>query len=406
MDQQRKRVYLLALCQALFLTCAVASVSVAAIVGSELAPTPWMTTLPYGLQFAVVILCAYPVSRMMGAMGRRPAFLMGACFAVAAGLAGYYAIRGGSFAGLTLSHVLLGIFITHANYYRFAATDGVAEALRARAVALVTAGGVLAGILAPLLTLEAGALFPGQSFAHSYLIFSLAGVMTFLVMLRVPGLDGSVAASPNEGSTPKRDQPGVPASMAGLGILVTMYCAGAGYLVMNLLMVQSTLALNSGPGSHTLVGVAIQLHVVAMFLPSFFTGRLMERIGHLKVLGLGFLLLVLTALVGMPGRSALFVVPSLILLGVAWNFLYVGGSAFLTLCHSPERAHRVQGINDTVVSGLAAAGALSAGALYHLLGWSGSLTLALPIAGIGLAMLVYWHRTSVHGIRPGEVPDS
>ena len=404
MDQQRKRVYLLALCQALFLTCAVASVSVAAIVGAELAPTPWMTTLPYGLQFAVVILCAYPVSRMMGAVGRRPAFLVGACFAMAAGVTGYQAIRTGSFAGLILSHVLLGIFITHANYYRFAATDGVEEVLRARAVALVTAGGVLAGILAPLLTLEAGALFAGQSFAHSYLIFSLAGVITFLVMLRVPGLSTSAATSHGP-AAPGRESPTVPPSMAAFGALLAMYCAGAGYMVMNLLMVQSTLALNSGPGSHTLVGVAIQLHVVAMFLPSFFTGRLMERFGHTRVLGLGFLLLALAALTGMPGRAPVFVVPSLIFLGVAWNFLYVGGSAFLTLCHSPDRAHRIQGINDTVVSGLAAVGALGAGALYHLLGWSGSLVLSLPVAGMGLAMLVYWYRLAVSGIQKGEASE-
>lgn len=404
MTRQQQRVYLLALCQALFLTCAVASVSVAAIVGSELAPTPWMTTLPYGLQFAVVILCAYPVSRLMGALGRRPVFLMGACFAMAAGVTGYLAIRGGSFSGLILSHVLLGIFITHANYYRFAATDGVEAELRGRAVALVTAGGVLAGILAPLLTLEAGALFEGQSFAHSYLIFSLAGAITFLVMLAVPGLNAGGTA-PDAGKVAQA--PAVPPAMAGFGAFLAMYCAGAGYMVMNLLMVQSTLALNSGPGSHTLVGVAIQLHVVAMFLPSFFTGRLLERLGHGRVLALGFLLLAFSALTGMPGRAPVFVVPSLILLGVAWNFLYVGGSAFLTLCHSPERAHRIQGINDTVVSGLAAVGALGAGALYHLLGWSGSLVLSLPVAGVGLAMLVYWQRaTAASGVRTGEAPES
>ena len=406
MTRQQKRVYLLALCQALFLTCAVASVSVAAIVGAELAPTPWMTTLPYGLQFAVVILCAYPVSRMMGIMGRRPVFLLGACFAMAAGVTGYLAIRGGSFGGLILSHVLLGIFITHANYYRFAATDGVEEALRARAVALVTAGGVLAGIVAPLLTLEAGALFEGQSFAHSYLIFSLAGFITFLVMLGVPGLN-TPSTPPATPAASRAESPAVPPSMAGVGAFLAMYCAGGGYLVMNLLMVQSTLALNSGPGSHTLVGVAIQLHVVAMFLPSFFTGRFLERFGHARVLGAGFLLLVLSALMGMPGEAPVFVVPSLILLGVAWNFLYVGGSAFLTLCHSPDRAHRIQGINDTVVSGLAAVGALGAGALYHLLGWSGSLVLSLPVAGVGLAMLVYWQRAALaSGIRQGEAPES
>lgn len=387
--RQRLRVYLLAICQALFLTCAVASVSVAAIVGADLAPRPWLSTLPYGLQFAVVILCAYPVSRMMGAMGRRPAFLIGSCFAMVAGLLGFWAIQGESFVGLILSHILLGIFITHANYYRFAATDGVRDELKSRAVSLVTSGGVLAGIIAPLLTLEAGQLFASQTFAHSYLLFSIAGLLSFGVLLLVPDLAGTGAAP---GQPAESASPAPLPSIARTGIILAIYCAGAGYLVMNLLMVQSTLVLNTGSASHNVIGVAIQLHVVCMFLPSFFTGRLMERFGHRQILGVGFILLVLSSLVGMLGTGASEVILSLVILGVAWNFLYVGGSAFLTLCHSSDLADRVQGVNDTVVSTLAAVGALSAGWLFHFIGWINSLALAIPIAIVGLAMLAWFER--------------
>ena len=392
--RQRLRVYLLAVCQALFLTCAVASVSVAAIVGAQLAPQPWLSTLPYGLQFAVVILCSYTVSRIMGAIGRRPAFLIGSCFAMAAGLTGFWSIQAESFAGLILSHVLLGIFITHANYYRFAATDGVPDELKSRAVSLVTSGGVLAGIVAPILTLESGQLFASQTFAHSYLLFSVAGLLSFGVLLLVPGLAGGVdppGGAPASGAVSPAPLP----RAAWPGIILAIYCAGAGYLVMNLLMVQSTLVLNTGAASHSVIGIAIQLHVICMFLPSFFTGKLMERFGHRQILGAGFILLVLSSLVGMAGTGAREVVLSLVVLGVAWNFLYVGGSAFLTLCHASELAARVQGVNDTVVSTLAAVGALSAGWLFHFIGWFNSLALAIPIAGVGLAMLILLQRQLV-----------
>ena len=394
--RQRLRVYLLALCQALFLTCAVASVSVAAIVGAELAPAPWLSTLPYGLQFAVVILCAYPVSRMMGVIGRRPAFLLGSCFAMGAGVIGFWAIQGESFPGLILSHILLGIFITHANYYRFAATDGVRDELKSRAVSLVTAGGVLAGIIAPVLTLEAGQLFASQTFAHSYLLFSVAGLLSFGVLLLVSDLTG-IGHQPR---SPERPSPESSVPLSGIartGILLAIYCAGAGYLVMNLLMVQSTLVLNTGLASHTVIGFAIQLHVVCMFLPSFFTGRLMERFGHRQILGVGFVLLILSSLVGMTGTGPREVIPSLVILGVAWNFLYVGGSAFLTLCHSSDIADRVQGVNDTIVSSLAAVGALSAGWLFHFIGWFSSVALVIPIAVVGLTMLASLQRQVVFG---------
>lgn len=388
---------MLAVCQALFLTCAVASVSVAAIVGAELAPEPWLSTLPYGLQFTVVILCAYPVSKMMGAMGRRPSFLLGACFAIGAGLTGFWAIQNDSFSGLMLSHILLGVFITHANYYRFAATDGVPDDLKSRAVALVTSGGVLAGIVAPLLTLEAGQLFASQTFAHSYLLFSIAGGLSFGVLLLVPDIVGVENGSGSQVRS-NLEEPLRVSGIARTGIVLAMYCAGGGYLVMNLLMVQSTLVLNESAMSHTVIGLAIQLHVICMFLPSFFTGRLIERFGHRQILGLGFFLLMLSSLVGMAGTGAREVILSLVILGVAWNFLYVGGSAFLTLCHSSDLADRIQGLNDTVVSALAAIGALSAGWLFHFIGWFNSLALCIPIAVVGLAMLAWFEKeTAIAG---------
>lgn len=383
--QQKRRVYLLAMCQALFLSCAVASVSVAAIVGAELAPEPWMSTLPYGMQFAVVILCAYGVSRLMARLGRQPAFLLGAVFAISAGLIGFMAIRLESFAGLIASHVALGLFTAHANYYRFAATDGLPSQLRASAVSLVTAGGVIAGAVAPFLTMEAGTTAATPDFAYSYLLFSGAGLLSVILLLFLPPSDSAPRVVPGRPDSLASSAPAPFANRAGL--MVAMYCAGLGYLVMNLLMVQATLVLDAGHVAYHLIGVTIQLHVICMFFPSFFTGRLIDRFGHRLILATGFVLLAISGAVGLLGTSVVEVMVSLVFLGIAWNFLYVGGSAFLTLCHDDASASRIQGINDTAVSALAAIGAFSAGILFHWLGWFGSNLLVFPIALTGLALI-------------------
>lgn len=378
---QKRRVYVLAFCQALFLTCAVASVSVAAIVGADLAPRPWMTTLPYGLQFAVVVLCAYSVSRLMGWLGRRRAFMLGTLFSVIAGFTGFVAIRSGSFSGLIASHVALGAFIAHANFYRFAATDDIPAHLRAKALSLVTAGGVLAGILAPFLTIEAGTVSGSPDFSYSYLLFSAAGALSFILLYFLPEI----------GSAQPESQPGLSGAKKSavyrIGFFVAVYCAGVGYLLMNLLMVQSSLVLSAEHRPYHLIGVAIQLHVVSMFVPSFFTGSLINRLGNRAVLAVGFILLALSGAIAQIGVGMLEVTAALIALGVAWNFLYVGGSAYLTLCHDDKEAAQVQGINDTVVSALAAFGALMAGALFHWIGWLGSAMLTFPLVIVGLILL-------------------
>lgn len=156
---------------------------------------------------------------------------------------------------------------------------------------------------------------------------------------------------------------------------------------MNLLMVQATLVLDAGHIAYHQIGVAIQVHVVCMFLPSFFTGRLIDRFGRRSILTAGFLLLAASGATGLLGTSVIEVMVALIFLGVAWNFLYVGGSAFLTLCHDEASASRIQGINDTAVSALAAIGALTAGMLFHWLGWFGSNLLVFPIALTGIMLI-------------------
>jgi MFS family permease len=342
--------------------------------------------MPYGLQFAAIVVCAYPVAALMRRTGRRYGFILGALCAVAAGLVGFWAVDHGSFTALALSHLLLGAFVAHANYYRFAATDGVTTILRARAVALVTAGGVLAGIVGPLLSMQTRALSSTGEFAGSYLLFSIAGVLTLGIIAALPPGQGGLSEG-SSGRSERLVHNGDRLLTNPWGFFCAVYAAGVGYMMMNMLMVQSTLALKGARVPYEFVGIAMQLHVVSMFLPSFVTGRIIDRFGHRFVLGAGFVLLAMSGLVGATGVDPVSIVAALVLLGLAWNFLYVGGSAYVSVCHENWSRHSVQGLNETIVSVLAAAGAFAAGVLFAGFGWSLSNLLAVPLAAAGLLLI-------------------
>lgn len=380
--QLKRRVYLLAICQGLYLTAAVLSVTVAALVGEALAPQSWMATVPYGAQFGTIVVFAYPAARLVARIGRRWSFALGAGAAVGSGAVGYAAVVNGSFPGLVLSHVLLGVFVTHANFYRFAATDGIQGDLKARAVSLVTAGGVFAGLVAPPMANVLRGLDQGATaFAPTYGLFAAIGALTMLAVAALPRHMGRQSGRRPEGSSVRAETAGWMSHAAGFAVAV--YCAGVGYLIMNLLMIQSTLALAAVDVPFWLIATGIQIHVMCMFVPSFFTGGLIAATGHRRILLIGLGLLALSGTVGSLGGRPVNVIPALALLGVAWNFLFVGGTAYLTECYDEHQRYRAQGLNDTAVSVLAAIGAFTAGLLFESAGWQGSNLLALPIAAVG-----------------------
>lgn len=365
--------YLLSLAQALNLTAAVLSVTVAALVGSSLAPNPSWGTLPYGVQFAAVMMCTYPAAMIMRKRGRRFGFGLGAAMLMVAGLLGYVSVQHGSFVGLTLAHGFLGAYIACANFYRFAAVDHIAAEHKPRAISLVVSGGVLAALLGPLVSVKLGNVDGHAPFALCYAALCILSLLTAAVLLlwKPPP---SCAASAAEASRIEDHRLGIEGRTP---VFIGIVAASVGYFVMNLLMVQSSLVMST-ICSFQASSLAIQGHVLAMFVPSFFTGTLIARCGPRAILALGFGSLAAAcgiAVVQPPAYGAVFA--GLLLLGLGWNFAYVGGGAVVAEWAPRGRRDVWQGLNDTAIAACATFGAFLPAPLLAVLGWGGSNALSL-----------------------------
>ena len=382
--------YLYFLAQSINLTTAVMSVAMAAIVGASLTPSLWLSTVPYGFQFLLVMLMTVPASRLMSRIGRKPAFLLAAIPLALAGIAGYLAVEQESFALLIVSHALLGTYIAFANFNRFAATDGLDAQLKPRAISLVVAGGVLAALTGPLLADSLKDAAGHAPFALCYAAFTGLALLSFLVHLAVreaPGTGSQAVRGGHAGAAwgIVRRTPALAAAIA-VGAL--------GYGIMNLLMIQASLHMAGLHMHFSAVGTAIQWHVVAMFAPSFFTGSIIGRLGLRTVVSGGIALLATASILNLVSSDYVMLVASLVVLGLGWNFTYVGGSALLArILGDQPHAIEVQGLNDLGLSVMATAGAFLPALLLQGLGWTGT---NLACIGLCLALLAYVHRCLRH----------
>ncbi|MDO5102922.1 MAG: MFS transporter [Lautropia sp.] len=413
------RTWLYFLAQSINLTTAVMSVSMAALVGAALAPAAWASTIPYGCQFLLVMLGTLPASRLMARWGRRPAFLLACAPLALSGVTGFLAIEHRQFGLLILSHALLGLYISFANFNRFAATDGLDAAQRPRAISLVVAGGLIAAFTGPLLSKQLQQVAGLGEFAGAYLVFVALAALAFLInlMIRPTQTVGAGSTTPSSpapgGSTPGSSTSagtvavGSPSSASSRpttmpllrtvfrdpGTRLAVLIAALGYGLMNLLMIQTSIQLSTGLcSSFGEISQAIQWHVVAMFAPSLIAGRLVQRVGAQRLALLGVVLTALSAGLNLVVDTYGTFVLALVILGLGWNFTYVGGSALFAE-HSAQLPHAVelQGINDLAISVLATAGAFSPALLHATLGWQGSnlLAILLCLVPLGLALRVY-----------------
>lgn len=372
--------YLLTLCQAINLTAAVLSVTIAALVGARLAPSPAWATVPYGAQFAAVMLCTYPAAMLMRVVGRRAGFAVGAVCLMIAGAIGYRAVQRAHFETLIVAHAFLGMYVSCANYYRFAAVDRLTGDLRSKGISWVVAGGVLAALVGPILAIKLRAVAGHPEFSVCYASLIGLGLLTLVLLSlwRVPAPPpapaGAAAKARVEWTWP---------------IAAAVFSSAGGYLLMNLLMVQSSLVMKDMhvPFEHS--SHAIQAHVLAMFAPSFITGVVIGRIGFRNALLAGFGLLAVTAVFGVSLHGYDSIFASLVLLGLGWNITYVGGGALLTQYLTEETRHRWQGINDSIIAVCATVGALSPSLLQATIGWKGSnaIGLVLCLAGIVICLI-------------------
>ena len=379
--RDERNVWLLAACQALFWSSLMIGITMSALVGQMLAEHKALATLPAGLLALATIFVARPASVLMQRFGRRAGFLLGAVAGVAGGIICVAGIFAGSFVIFCLGNIVLGAYQAIGQFYRLAATDTVAPERHGRAVSTVMAGGVIAALAAPTLSVWSKDLFAPVLFAGSFLALAALSLMStaliaFLTEQKTSGQEQSTQGRPL-------------AEIMRQPIFISAIAnAGIAHGVMILMMLATPLAMVACGFAVKDAAWVIQWHVLGMFLPSFFSGRLVDRFGAPAVGLAGAAVLGVSAAVAAAGIGFANFGIALALLGVGWNFMYVAGTAMIAASHRPEERGRVQGAAEMAIAGIATLASFASAGLLNGLGWAavniGAAPMLITAAGLTL----------------------
>jgi MFS family permease len=357
----RRNVLRLAAAQALAGANSAVIFATGAIIGSMLAPRPDLATVPLSVFVVGMASGTLPTGWISRGHGRRTAFLAGTGLGCATGLLACLAILIGSFPLYCVATFLGGLYAAVVQSFRFAAADGASAAFRPRALSWVMAGGVFAGVLGPQLVTWTMGLWPAYLFAASYLAQAVVALIAMAVLAGVdlpPPAPADVAKG-----RPLADIARQPRFIAAA------LCGIVAYSIMNLVMTSAPLAMHLCGLPVSASNFAIQWHIVAMFGPSFFTGSLIARFGAQRVVAAGFAITLMAVATGLSGITEAHFSIGLVLLGLGWNFGFVGASALVLETHRPEERNKVQAFNDFLVFGTMAVGSFSSGQILANYGW-------------------------------------
>ncbi|MDO8874753.1 MAG: MFS transporter [Pseudolabrys sp.] len=390
MPQQsmHKQVMLLATAQALFQTSSVMVMTVGGLAGAIIASRPELATIPIAAMFLGTATTTFPASMWMTRVGRRAGFVLGAMLGGAGGLTAAVGIHVGSLLLLACGTFLIGCYQAFAQFYRFAAGEVSDDTFRPRAISLVLAGGIVAALAGPMVGRLGASLLSAQ-YAGSFILLAVVALLGAAVLsgLRVP----RVLEEPNP-SSPGRSWSEIVSQPA---YLVALFGAATGYGVMILAMTATPIAMVHHHHDLSTAATVIQLHVLGMFLPSFFTGALITRFGVLQIMLMGIVLLAAHVVTTLTGTGFGSFASALILLGVGWNFLYIGGTTLLTTTYMNIERGRAQATNDMTIFAVGLACSFSAAALLQAFGWQLLNVLLLPwlaAAAAALTWLGYWQK--------------
>ncbi|SFI22546.1 MFS transporter [Jannaschia pohangensis] len=364
---------------------------VGGLVGLTLAPTPLLATLPISLIVFGSMTTASWISPLMQARGRRTGFVLGALAGATGAALSVLALTWGSFLLFLLGAYLTGIFMSTLGFYRFAATDTASDAFRPKAISYVMAGGLLSALIGPQLVKLTSdqTIIPFVATYGAVIALNLIGMWLFFLLdiptPVKPALDAPRGRSRGE-------------LLRSPAIVVSIICAMVAYALMNLVMTSTPLAVVGCGFTTGNAADIVSAHVIAMYAPSFFTGHLIARFGTTRIVATGLVLLAAAGLVALSGTTLANFYVALILLGLGWNFGFIGATNMLTANHAPEERGTVQGLNDTLVFGLVTMASLSSGGLMGsavdaVSGWSAVNTAMVPFLTLAGGALI-WLRVS------------
>ena len=393
-----RNIVLLALMQALLMTNSSLLIATTALIGERLAPHPSLATLPMSMQYLATLLLIFPISLAMQSWGRKPILFIGTlCGVVGASLLAF-GVMHGSFVFFTLGSLVIGGLVASGQFYRFAAADAAPESLRSRAISLTLAGGIIAAFIGSnLARMSKDLLQPTYSAGFIILVFVASLSVILASYLRLPPMapmepmESPAAGTHHTAPRPLRTLVSQPK------FIVALISGMVGGATMILLMGASPLAIGHAHHDFSTVTSVIQWHIVAMFLPSFFTGDLIRRFGVTTILLCGGILGFAAIGFGLSGESSFAFHSTMILIGLSWNFLYIGGSSLLTETYQPSEKGRAQGINDCLIYGLIFVASLITANIEHSLGWYWVVYAAIPGMTVATAAVIWlkWFRPAM-----------
>jgi MFS family permease len=378
----RRNALVLAVTQAMAGANNTVMLATGAITGAILAPDKTLATLPVSIYVIGMWLGTLPVGALARRYGRRAAFQAGTVCGVVTGLICCVAVLQGSFLLFNLGALFCGAYAAAHQAYRFAATDTASESFRPKAISWVLVGGIFAAIIGPQVVILTKDVWAPYLFAATYLaqaaVAALAGVT--LIFLKIPRPSLQSIADAGRPLTVIARQP---------KFFVAVVCGIASYAMMNMVMTSAPLAMIECQHSVTDATLGLQWHVLGMYGPSFVTGHLIVRYGVERVIAAGFVLLLASAAISMAGITLWHFWIGLILLGIGWNFGFIGATALVTQTHHARERTRVQSFNDFLVFGSMAVGSFASGKVLAVFGWAAVNEIVFPVVLVAGALLLW-----------------
>jgi MFS family permease len=383
----RTTILLLAIAQSLY-SCAVITVfATGPLVGLMLAPTDSLATWPVTSFVVGSMLAVWPASMLMKIYGRKPVFVAGAVSSIIGALVSVFAIYHNNFYLFCIGAALQGVLQATSSFYAFTAAEAAGPEDKSVAISWVLTGGVVAAVAGTLISGSTRDLIAPYTFAGTYLAVVAFAILSLIVfaMLQV--------AKPTQAEIqgPQRSWPEL---LAQPKLVIAMATAILSYALMNLMMTAAPVAMKAcGFGTDASIWV-IQWHVLAMFVPSFFTGVLIKRYGVNLITGIGMSILICAGIAALAGISFMHFSVALILLGLGWNFGFIGGTTMLTTTYTPAERAKVQAVNNFGVSIMVAIASASSGQMLSHFGWASVALTVMPIAAVMLAVILVRSKTS------------
>jgi MFS family permease len=387
MNSTRRNVGLLAVCQALLLTNNATLIAINGLAGLALAPRAALATLPVTSWVVGGALATMLASLHMKRVGRQRGLTLGTLWGIVGALICAGAVWVQSFWLLCFGALVFGVYNAYGQYYRFAAADAASADDKSTAISLVLAGGLVGGILGPTTSrFTVDLVEPRFTGAYLALIGFALATLALLRFVRIPMPSARTQAAPGRPLSVIAAQP---------KFIIAVMSGAIGYGVMNFLMTSTPIAMGVCGHPYGDAAFVISSHVVGMFAPSFITGGLIRRVGVLPVMFAGALLNFAAIAIALSGISVPHFWGSLVLLGVGWNFLFIGGTALLTETYRPEEMAKAQGANDQVIFIMMAISSFTSGLTVTAAGWERVNLFALPMVAV-VALAIVWYGTTHH----------